>query len=592
MADGTTLAIFTLATRATEVITGSRSWDGYRARLTPGGAIFENEGCGSPVGPGRCVRQWKNGAALPEVPGRDLQVEGRFATFTNGQVFTRRDLIDGIDVSATAPGLVLPFDLAPNGTFVYRAASDLYVWDGSQAKKIGRASYARTDGTEVLYNSADVAGGLFLYDGSVTTQLSAYGVPYDYFSHDDVNNGWVVFKEEDTGGMNVWETISRRAPGAAAPERVLPLASDVRYQLMAAGPKGDFIYHRQMNNITDPRILRASHGYDSNAEVISRQGWATTGDQRLMVIGGRWHLLLGNQVLRLEPPRGEMSGDHRSDVLWRDTTTGQLELWSMYGAHPDLYPYLPAIPAPWTAQSEDFNGDGVADLLWRNPSTGQTSIWFMNRHVIGGTSLPNLPAFWQSYPGDFNGDSHGDLLLRNTNDGQVSMWLLRNGKIIDGGNLPSLPLPWKIHVGDFNADGRDDAMLQNPSTADDTIWFLDGRFIIGGQSLPQVGAPWLACIGDYDGDPHADILWRNPTTGEGSIWLMREGLVIDGGDLPKTAAHLVPFRGDFDGNGTTDLFWHAANATEATIMMMNGKTVVSTHVLQRSANHEVLNLGW
>ena len=54
------------------------------------------------------------------------------------------------------------------------------------------------------------------------------------------------------------------------------------------------------------------------------------------------------------------------------------------------------MPAPWTiAQTGDFNGDGKSDILWRNTTTGETAIWFMNGLQIASTaSLGTVPTTW------------------------------------------------------------------------------------------------------------------------------------------------------------------------------------------------------
>ena len=43
----------------------------------------------------------------------------------------------------------------------------------------------------------------------------------------------------------------------------------------------------------------------------------------------------------------------------------------------------------WTIRRvADFSGDGKADILWRNSSSGQVYIWFMNGTVISGGGSP------------------------------------------------------------------------------------------------------------------------------------------------------------------------------------------------------------
>ena len=47
------------------------------------------------------------------------------------------------------------------------------------------------------------------------------------------------------------------------------------------------------------------------------------------------------------------------------------------------------------AASHDFNGDARSDILWRNTSTGQAVIWLMNgTSVIGGGSPGSAASPW------------------------------------------------------------------------------------------------------------------------------------------------------------------------------------------------------
>jgi hypothetical protein len=52
------------------------------------------------------------------------------------------------------------------------------------------------------------------------------------------------------------------------------------------------------------------------------------------------------------------------------------------------------LTSDWTVQQvSDFNGDGKSDILWRQASTGVVSMWLMNGGVIqssgGGWTVPS-----------------------------------------------------------------------------------------------------------------------------------------------------------------------------------------------------------
>jgi hypothetical protein len=81
---------------------------------------------------------------------------------------------------------------------------------------------------------------------------------------------------------------------------------------------------------------------------------------------------------------GDIDGNGKVDILWRNCSTGQNAIWFMDGITDTGYLYLPTVTdLAWKIEGAgDFNGDGKIDILWRNYSTGQNVVWYMN----GGTS--------------------------------------------------------------------------------------------------------------------------------------------------------------------------------------------------------------
>ena len=55
------------------------------------------------------------------------------------------------------------------------------------------------------------------------------------------------------------------------------------------------------------------------------------------------------------------------------------------------------LPAVWQIQGTgDFNGDGKSDILWRNTTSGEVDIWHMNGTTLAsGGAVAFLPADWQ-----------------------------------------------------------------------------------------------------------------------------------------------------------------------------------------------------
>src|SRR5205809_1059765 len=176
----------------------------------------------------------------------------------------------------------------------------------------------------------------------------------------------------------------------------------------------------------------------------------------------------------------------------------------------------------------DVNGDGHSDVLWRNTSTGENYIYLMNGLTIASQGSINAVGdqAWQVKGiGDFDGDGRADILWRNSSTGENYIWLM-NGlstasrcsdrKSVVEGN-------WREQgVGRFGGDGKD-ANLWGYTATGEKYSCRDRSLTVGSSGLINaVGdQAWqVKGIGDFDGDGKADILWRNSSTGENYIWLM------------------------------------------------------------------------
>src|SRR3989454_3074625 len=107
----------------------------------------------------------------------------------------------------------------------------------------------------------------------------------------------------------------------------------------------------------------------------------------------------------------------------------------------------------------DFNGDGTSDILWRNSATGQNTIWFMNGTTVSSSAIFSTvsDANWRiAGVGDFNGDGKPDILWRHSVTGQNVIWLMNGTTILSGTAFSTVAdLNWSIAgVGDFNGDGK------------------------------------------------------------------------------------------------------------------------------------------
>jgi hypothetical protein len=100
---------------------------------------------------------------------------------------------------------------------------------------------------------------------------------------------------------------------------------------------------------------------------------------------------------------GDFNDDGRSDILWQNSTSGQVYIWLMNGTSIQSQGSVETV-APstgWSIQGVgDFNDDGTADILWRNIS-GEVYIWLMSDAAIasqGDVETVAPSSGWQISP--------------------------------------------------------------------------------------------------------------------------------------------------------------------------------------------------
>src|SRR5256885_2077037 len=191
----------------------------------------------------------------------------------------------------------------------------------------------------------------------------------------------------------------------------------------------------------------------------------------------------------------------------------------------------------------DFDGDCKSDVLWRNSATGEDYLWLMNGRTIatGGYLRPVGDPAWQIVgTGDFDGDGKADILCRNAVTGQNYIYLMNGLTIASEGsvNVVDPTSGWQVQgIGDFDGDGRDDVLWRNLATGEDYIWLMNGWAIASGGLISTVAdQDWQAKgTGDFDGDGKADILWRNTVTGEDYAYFMNGSAIASEGFLNTVA---------------------------------------------------------
>ena len=153
----------------------------------------------------------------------------------------------------------------------------------------------------------------------------------------------------------------------------------------------------------------------------------------------------------------------------------------------------------------DFNGDGKKDIVWRNATTGDYQIWLMDGEVMIGSTTYSAAGWDIAGFADFNGDGKSDIVWRNTATGDcrdlADEWNHHHWRRqLQLGGLGS------GRTGGPRGDGKTDILWRNTTTGDCGLWLMDGVGIIGGATYGAAG--WeVAGVGDFNGDGKSDLLY-------------------------------------------------------------------------------------
>jgi peptidyl-Asp metalloendopeptidase len=297
----------------------------------------------------------------------------------------------------------------------------------------------------------------------------------------------------------------------------------------------------------------------------------------------------------------DYDGDGRSDIHWRNVSTGRNDIWLLNGA--SVKSFLTVYNEPnqtWgIVGSGDFNNDGQGDQLWRNTTSGAIYVQLMQNGTTLATSRfaptvadPN----WQIVAiDDFDGNGTSDLYWRNGSTGRNDLWLMNGGSPSTLATVYNEPnVAWKIRgAGDFNGDGRADLFWRNDATGRNYIQFMNGLTEASGSAytVDVADQSWqVVAIADFDADGREDLYWRNSNTGRNDLWLMTGAVIKSSSTVynePNQNWQIVN-NGDYNGDGFADLLWRNSATGGNYVMLMQ-----STAILPASGSLPlVADLNW
>lgn len=278
--------------------------------------------------------------------------------------------------------------------------------------------------------------------------------------------------------------------------------------------------------------VRADVDGDGRADIVWRNAsnvrgwnflWTMNGEEVLqsrpinVVQGEDWQLNLG-----------DFDGDGKSDLFWRNPGLlgGYNRVFLMDGFDIVSRPVHARLSNEFEIKViGDLNGDEKDDIVWRNSTTNQLAIWFMDGAGKVSRWSDALGNLILEGTGDFNGDRTKELILREGNE--LKVWsLIEGGSNFEESTLSSVaPADWKLAgTGDLDGDGTEDLIWRNVRDGRNSVYYMENGIIREQKLLPRVGTAWsLAKVEDFNGDGKVDFLWRNETLGGRNIVHLMDG---------------------------------------------------------------------
>jgi len=347
--------------------------------------------------------------------------------------------------------------------------------------------------------------------------------------------------------------------------------------LVPGGTSGNgdvFVHDRQTNTTTQMSVSTAGvKGNDFSCNpAISPDGHIVGmfSDSTNLVAGdtnGARDIFIRNRTADFD-----VDGDGKTDIVWRNTSSGVVAVWLMNGAVVATPGFPAGVALVWEiAGVGDVNGDGKTDVIWRNSASGTVAVWLMDGLTITSVGFPGSTStdFEIEQIADVNKDGKADLIWRNTSSGVVAVWLMNGGAIASAGFLGGVPAVWQIlGVGDVNGDGKADVIWQN-NTGLVALWLLNGLTITSVGFPATVPSGWnLEGSADVDGNGTKDLFWRNTGSGAVAVWLMNGATIASSANVATLASDLeIQQVGDTNGDGKPDLIIKNTTTGEVSVAL-------------------------
>jgi kumamolisin len=273
---------------------------------------------------------------------------------------------------------------------------------------------------------------------------------------------------------------------------------------------------------------------------------------------------------------GDFNGDGKQDILWRNTQTGEVDIWFMSGASVISKASVGVVGLDWkVAGIADFNGDGRSDILWQNTLDGSFVIWIMHGSSHSDYGFPSQGNQWSNTGvADLDHSGFADILWRNVVSGELVAWKSGSGLNFSSFLIGTAGLDWNLAgAADLLGNGQSALIWRNLNSGEVVAWQLSGNAVSAQSSLGVVPLNWtIAGFGDFNGDGRKDILWHNTSDGSVAAWLMNgfalSPVWINQGSISQDWQ--IGATPDVVGNGLNSILWSNITTGEQVIWIPGG----------------------
>ncbi len=273
----------------------------------------------------------------------------------------------------------------------------------------------------------------------------------------------VLWRNETTGENAIWllNGLDELSTDGSSRRFITPIAGTDWQMVTAADLNGDGradVLWR--NNVTGENavwFVDARSTNSANGRFLTDEQFITTpvADRNWRMVGA-----------------GDFDGDRKADIAWRNETTGDNAIWLMDGnaSKTNGERLITRVAGTdWKiATVGDFDGNGKSDLAWRNATTGQSAVWLVDAARLNGQNFftderlivdeNNAPVIvpgnnWRiEAAGDTNADSKSDLIWRNFATDENAVWQMNDNVTASSDRRLVTNASGTVRTGDVNWD--------------------------------------------------------------------------------------------------------------------------------------------